>query len=80
MTALAAERTGHFEAVWRPRYAETAAAPARTTIAADLLDTLPRAHDRDDVVVLPGFVRYRIGQPHPQDPWSVYLHRVDATP
>ncbi len=79
MTAPAAERTGHFEAVWRPRGAETAAAPLRTTIRADLVDDR-RDPNAPDVVVLPGFVRYRIGQPHPADPWSVYLHRVDATP
>ena len=72
----ASEPTGHFVAVWRPWGAETAAAPLRTTIRADLLDDLRDPSD-PGVVVLPGFVRYRVGRPHPLHRSHVYLHRLD---
>jgi hypothetical protein len=73
------ERTGELVAVWRHAHAEVEQAPTKTAIDSTILADLPRAQDDDQVVVLPGFVRYRIGRPHPVDPFSVYLHRLDAS-
>lgn len=78
MTAPA-EATGHFVAVWRPHGAEVEAAPLRTTIHTDLLDDLRDPAD-PNVLVLPGFVRYLIGRPHPARRRHVYLHRLDPSP
>lgn len=75
MTAPA-EETGYFEVVWRPHRAATVVAPEKTTILENLLRTLPRSGH--GVVALPGFVRYRIGRPHPRRLGHVYLHRLDA--
>lgn len=76
---LDVERTGPLVAVWRPNRAEVEQAPAKAAIDATILADLPRDPDDDQIVVLPGFVRYRVGRPHPVDPFQVYLHRLDPT-
>jgi hypothetical protein len=78
MTGHIAEETGQFVVAWRPgRGPVTEAAPLKAVAPADTLGDLDRDQDDPDVVVLPGFVRYRVGKPHPTDPFRVYLHRED---
>lgn len=76
--ALAPDETGQFVAVWRPSGGTVEAAPIRSWIDVAILDDLPRDPDDPGIVRLPGFVRYRIGRPHPLHRGAVYLHRLDA--
>ncbi len=74
------DATGELVAVWTRTGARTTASPVRTSMHAAILEDLPRDPLDSQIVHMPGFVRYRIGQPHPLRAGEVYLHHLDPTP
>lgn len=66
--------------MWRPNRATVEQAPTKTAVDSTILADLPRDPRDEQIVMLPGFVRYRIGKPTAADPFQVYLHRLDAPP
>lgn len=70
------EKTGQLLAVWRPNAEATVHAPAKTTLHVAALAATPRDPNDPDVVLLPGDVRYIVGQMHPTEPFTVYLYRL----
>lgn len=60
----------------REHGAEVLQAPPVALGQWDIIDSLERDTDDRWVVLLPGDIRYRIGQAHPHQPRTVYLHRL----
>lgn len=75
MTA-AAEATGQFtSSIWPAENVERA--DTLISMPVSVVNDFPFCQVEPGAVVLPGGVRYRLGNLHPRRPGRVYLHRLD---